>query len=60
VLIKTKGLALFYDMPLYELMLWRLVNYIIVGVLEGIILCLLIKNKSIRSYLRISRKGYNT
>ena len=47
VLIKTFGLATFYDMPLFVLMLWRLLNYIIVGALEGIILVALFKNKEL-------------
>lgn len=53
VLIKTLGLALFYDMPLYELMLWRLLNYIIVGALEIAVIYPLIRNKTLRTYLSI-------
>lgn len=56
VLIKTAGLALFYDMPLYELMLWRLLNYVIVGALEGGLLYLLIRNKTLRAHLNLHRK----
>ena len=47
VVIKTFGLAKFYDMPLIVLMLWRLLNYVIVGALEGFILYHLIRNKKI-------------
>lgn len=56
VLIKTFGLAVFYDMPLWVLMLWRLLNYVIVGVAEAIIITLLIKNKEISSKL-LHRQG---
>ena len=47
VLIKTVGLSQWYDMPLLILMLWRLLNYVIVGALEGILLFILLKNKLI-------------
>ena len=47
VVIKTVGLAAFYDMPLVVLMLWRLLNYLIVGVLEALILWYLLKNKAL-------------
>ncbi len=53
VVVKTLGLALFYDMPLYELMLWRLLNYIIVGALEIAIIYPLMRNKTLRTYLSI-------
>ena len=61
VVIKTVGLAAFYDMPLGALMLWRLLNYLIVGVLEGVILWYLLKNKAlvheINSILSKTRKN---
>lgn len=47
VIIKTLGLAKFYDMPLVALMLWRLLNYAIVGVLEALILYYLLRSKAI-------------
>ena len=47
VLIKTVGLAVFYSMPIWMLMLWRLLNYVIVGALECAILTYLMKNKLI-------------
>ena len=43
--IKTFGLAAYYAFPLWQLMLWRLLNYAIVGVVEGILLFILLKNK---------------
>ena len=49
VIIKSFGLSVFYDMPLIILILWRLLNYLIVGVLEGFILYHLMKNKLLTS-----------
>ena len=49
VIIKTFGLAKFYSIPFFELMLWRAVNYLIVGVLEFIILYFVMKNKAVVS-----------
>ena len=57
VLIKTCGLAAFYSMPLFELMLWRSLNYIIVGTLEGIIICAMMKNRALRKQLGVGREG---
>ena len=51
VVIKTFGLASFYDMPFTILMLWRLLNYVIVGSIEGVLLFILLKNKMIRGAL---------
>lgn len=47
VVIKTFGLSVFYNMPIFMLMLWRLLNYLIVGGAEYIMLVILIKNKGI-------------
>ena len=60
VIIKTYGLALFYDMELWVLMLWRLLNYLIVGALEGILVYVLLKNKSFLSAVKplIKRSEY--
>ncbi|MBQ2738581.1 MAG: folate family ECF transporter S component [Clostridia bacterium] len=44
VLVKTVGLAAFYQMPFGVLMLWRLLNYAIIGALEAVILYFLFKN----------------
>lgn len=51
VVIKTLGLAVFYSIPIFELMLWRLLNYVIIGVLEGVIIYALIKNRAFRRQL---------
>ncbi len=46
VLIKTVGLSAFYDMSLWLLMLWRTINYLIIGGIEGVLLAIIMKNKS--------------
>ena len=43
--IKTFGLAAYYAFPLWQLMLWRLLNYVLVGAVEGTLLFILLKNK---------------
>lgn len=45
VFIKTLGLAAFYAIPVWALMLWRLLNYLLVGSVEGILLFFMMKNK---------------
>ena len=59
VIIKSFGLAVFYDLPLIMLMLWRLLNYTIVGSLEGFILYHLMKNKTVELEIRRIMKGKN-
>ena len=49
ILIKTLGLAAFYDMPVGLLMLWRALNYLIVGGVEYALIYFIMKNKAIRS-----------
>ena len=56
VVIKTIGLAQFYGMPLYVLMAWRALNYLIVGALDGIILHLLLNISTIAKYTRPEKK----
>ena len=51
VLIKTVGLAAYYDMPLIVLMLWRMLNYVIVGIIDGIVVHILINHKGIKSHI---------
>ncbi len=52
VVIKTFGLAQFYAMPFMILMLWRLLNYTIISVLEITLLYLLGRNAAIARSLR--------
>ena len=52
VVIKTVGLAAYYDMPFLILMLWRILNYLIVGGIDGVVLHLLLNNKGIRMQIK--------
>ena len=52
VIVKTFGLAAYYSMPFMVLMLWRLLNYTIIAVLEITLLYLLMKNRAIAGQLR--------
>ena len=47
VIIKTFGLSIYYSMPFEILMLWRGLNYLIVGIIDGIIVHILINNKGV-------------
>lgn len=51
VVIKTVGLAQYYAMPLWLLMGWRLLNYVVIAALETLLLCLLLRNKALRRLL---------
>ncbi len=55
--VKTPGLAAWYDFPLWELYLWRLLNYVIIAALESFLLCVLFHNKSFTSMLGEEVKG---
>ena len=57
VVIKTLGLAEFYAMPLYALLLWRLLNYTIIGVCEISILYFLLKNPNVRRAIDSIKRG---
>ena len=47
VFIKTLGLSLVYGSPFVVTMLWRLLNYAIVGSTEVVLLCFLLKSKQL-------------
>ncbi len=47
VAMKSVGLSVFYDLPLVATLLWRTLNYIIVGSVEVILLCTLLKSKQL-------------
>ena len=51
VVIKTIGLAKFYAIPYETLMLWRLLNYLIVGALDFTVLYILFRNKAINAQI---------
>lgn len=59
VIIKTVGLAVYYAMPIYMLMLWRLFNYLIVGTVEAFLLIPLMKNKALKRQLSSIRQVKN-
>ena len=48
VVIKTFGLAVFYDMPIFVLMLWRLLNYTVVALGESVLINILLRRDGIR------------
>ncbi len=56
VVIKTFGLSAFYDMPFMLLMAWRLLNYLIVGAAECVLLYALLKNKGINKIITDSKE----
>ena len=51
VIVKTFGLVQYFDMPFHILMLWRLLNYAIVGVAEWLLLYTVLKNQPLRRRL---------
>ena len=55
VIIKTLGLYWYYNTPLIILMLWRTLNYVIVGAIEWIVLYRLLENKSIKAQINSLR-----
>ena len=57
VLIKTLGLAAYYpEMPLYILLLWRLLNYTVVALAEWLLLYTILKNQALRRRLEALRQ----
>lgn len=52
VLIKTVGLSSYYDMPFVILMLWRALNYLIVGALDGIVVHILLGHRAIDKQIK--------
>lgn len=57
VVIKGIGLSAFYSIPLGVLMLWRLLNYLVVGIAEGILLFFLIKSGMVTEAVRKIKRG---
>ena len=57
VIVKTFGLARFYELPLFTLMAWRGLNYAIIATLEILLLYYLLKSKSVSNQLeKIKRR----
>lgn len=52
VLVKTIGLSAFQGIPYYILLLWRTLNYLIIGTLDGIILHILLMSKGISMQIK--------
>lgn len=48
VLVKTFGLAQFYDLPFPVLLAWRTLNYLIIEAIEAALLFFLLNHKAIR------------
>jgi len=59
VAVKTVGLAVYYSMPIPVLMLWRTLNYLIIGILEAVILIPLIKNRALSRQIGSMKKYEN-
>ncbi len=57
VLIKTAGLAAFYDMPFILLLAWRAFNYLIIGAAEYFLIYVILKNRAVCSLLAKIRGG---
>lgn len=53
VIVKTVGLASYYEMPFIILLLWRILNYVIVGSIDGIALHALFSRKEIRTHVKM-------
>ena len=56
VLVKTVGLSAYYDMPFTILLLWRALNYLIVGTLDCVVVYVLLHNKGIQMQLKELKK----
>ncbi|MBQ2876210.1 MAG: folate family ECF transporter S component [Clostridia bacterium] len=57
VVIKTIGLAAFYSIPFHILILWRALNYLIVGSVECFIVFVILKNKMVSAQIASLNKG---
>ena len=51
VIVKTIGLSAYYDMPFFALMAWRLLNYAIIGAVEGAMVYALLKNPALKKHI---------
>ena len=55
LVVKTIGLAYVYSMPLWQLVLWRLLNYAIISAAEIPLLYAVLHSRAIKAQLRIIR-----
>ena len=51
VIVKTVGLSAYYDMPFFILMAWRLLNYFVIGAVEGVMIYALLKNPALKKQI---------
>ena len=59
VVVKTFGLAVYYDMPFMILMLWRLLNYALIGALETVLIYALLKNRAVQREINTIKNQRN-
>ena len=61
VFIKSIGLAVFYSLPFWVTVAWRILNYAIVGAAESFLLCLLLRSKQILTQInKITKFSMNS
>ena len=58
VITKTLGLVIYYDLPFTVTMLWRILNYLIVGLVEIILLCYLFRSKLLLSNIQKIKQDF--
>ena len=52
LIIKTAGISALYDMPYAVVMLWRMLNYLVLGIIDGLVIHLLLKNPAIAKQVK--------
>lgn len=57
VIVKSAGLSWFYALPFGATLMWRLLNYVIVGAAEGVIIYALMKNRAVLSSVSSIKDG---
>ena len=57
VLIKTPGLWAYYSMPFGILLLWRMLNYLIVGIIDGVVIQALLSSKGVKMEINKVKEG---
>ncbi len=57
VIVKSAGLAWFYTLPFEVTLMWRLLNYVIVGAAEGVIIYALMKSRAVLSSVSSIKDG---
>lgn len=57
VIVKSAGLAWFYTLPFGVTLMWRLLNYVIVGAAEGVIIYALMKSRAVLAAVSSIKDG---